>query len=298
MIAWTGIPVSVGIARTKTLAKLANRVAKKSTKADGVVDLSNRQDLIDTALNRVEVGDVWGVGRRYAERLAGYGIRTAHDLSIRGEQWARYEFGIVLARTVSELRGKPVFTLEDQPAPRQSCTCSRSFGLSTPDIEAVAAAISEYAQTAAERLRGEGMVAGHIQVFAYTNRFRKDAIQGVLAASSPLSPPTADTVQIVRTALKLTRVTKNYPPGCEWSKAGVLLTDLCRVDHVEQDLFTRVDSYKSEMLMTAIDHVNARYGRRCVGFGLSAEQADWRMRREKLSPAWTTRWTDIPTVKV
>ena len=294
---WTGIPVCVGIARTKTLAKLANRVAKKSMKAGGVVDLAGRSDLIETALRRVEVGDVWGVGRKYAERLTGFGIKTAYDLSELEDQWVRREFGVVLARTVAELQGNPAFTLECQPQPRQSCTCSRSFGGATPDIEAVAAAVSEYAQTAAERLRSESLVAGHLQVFAFTNRFRQDAVQGTLTGSVRLSPPTADSTRIVRTALALIRGARSYPPGCEWAKAGVLLTDLCRADRIVADLFTVVDTRKSNALMAAVDLLNSRFGRRSIALGLSEQQAEWRMRRERLSPFWTTRWSDIPTVR-
>ncbi len=293
---WTGIPVSVGIAPTKTLAKLANRLAKKSTKANGVVDLAGRVDLTETALKRVEVGDVWGVGRRFAERLGSFGIRTAFDLAEREDRWLRHEFGIVLVRTATELRGEPVHNLETQPQPRQSCTCSRSFGTPTADIEAVAAAISEFAQAAAERLRHEGMVAGHLQVYAYTNRFRKDGVQGVLSSSRPLTPPTADSARIVRTALALIR-SCHGPEGCEWSKAGVLLTDLYYADRVQADLFSVVDTRKSTALMKAIDGVNARFGRRSVGFGPSTDEAGWQMRRDSLSPSWTTKWSDIPRVR-
>ncbi len=298
VVRWTGIPVSVGIAGTKTLAKLANRIAKKSTKADGVVNLAGRPDLVEVALKRIEVGDVWGVGRQYAARLQGFRVRTAFDLAEMEDGWIKHEFGVVLARTAAELRGTPVHDLETQPEPRQSCTCSRSFGEPTADIEAVAAAVSEFSQTAAERLRSEGLVAGHLQVFAMTNRFRKDLPQGTLGRSVPLHPPTADTRQIVKAALGVVRSYRDTQ-GFMWSKAGVLLTDLCRADRAPRDLFTVADGKKSSALMTALDEMNSRFGRGSVRLGCAAAgDQGWRMRRERLSPSWTTRWDDIPKVTV
>ena len=293
---WTGIPVSVGIAHTKTLAKLANKLAKKSTKADGAVDLTARPELVDIALKRTEVGDVWGVGRQFAARLAGFGIRTAFDLAQLEDSWLRHEFGVVLARTATELRGTPVHSFETQPAPRASCTCSRSFGAPTGDIEAVAAAVSEFAQTAAARLRSEMMVAGHVQAYALTNRFRPDLQQATLGGSVTLRPPTADAARITRAALSIIRGAA-APAGCEWVKAGVLLTDLVGARNAPQDLFSVVDSRKSDALMSAVDAVNGRFGRGAVRLGHAGGDEGWRMKRELLSPSWTTRWDDVPVAK-
>ena len=293
---WTGVPVSVGIGGTKTLAKLANRLAKKSVKAGGVVDISGRPDLVEVALNRMAVEDVWGVGRQYAARLQGFGIKTAADLAGLEEKWLMHEFGVVLTRTAAELCGRPIHTLETQPEDRKSCTCSRSFGAATSDIEVVTAAISEFAQTAAARIRQEGLVAGHIQAYAMTNRFRKDLPQGVLGGSIPLQPATADTTRIVRAALAIIRAPRQAD-GCEWSKAGVLLTDLCRVDRAPRDLFTVADGSRSAALMAAMDAMNNRYGRGAIRLGHAAVDEGWRMRRDRLSPSWTTRWTDVPAIK-
>ena len=294
-----GLPICVGIAPTKTLAKLANRLAKKSPKAGGVVDLAGHPEHIPVALKRVEAGDVWGVGKKYAERLAGFNVRTAFDLSRLDDKWIRREFGVVLERTAAELRGEVTYNLENQPDERKSCTCSRSFGAPTTELEDVAAAISEFAQTAAARLRAEGMAASHIQVYALTNRFRQDVVAGTLSASVRLNPATNDSGRIVRTALSLARGARGYPAGCEWVKAGVNLTDLCRSDRIAQDLFSVVDTRKSDALMKALDSANAKFGRHAVGFGLAAggDEAEWHMKREKLSPSWTTRWEDVPTVK-
>ena len=294
---WTGIPTSVGIAGTKTLAKLANRLAKKSVRAGGVVDLVGHPEWIEPALCRVDVSDVWGVGRRYAAWLAELGVRTAYDLAQREDRWLRHEFGVVLTRTATELRGTVCHDLESQPQPRQSCCCSRSFGAATSDIADVAEAVREYAQTAAERLRAEGLVAGHLQVFASTNRFRQDVVQGSLSASAPLAPATADSQRISRTALALVRSARSYPDGCAWVKAGVLLTHLCSRDAVRRDLFSVADTRRADALMVAVDALNSRYGRHAVELGLSAPDADWRMRRERLSQSWTTRWEEIPTVR-
>ena len=297
VLQWTGIPVSVGIARTKTLAKVANRLAKKSTKAAGVVNISSdRQELVEVALARTQVEDVWGVGRQYAARLQSCGIRTAADLADLDDKWLMREFGVVLTRTATELRGHPVHSLETQPQPRQSCTCSRSFGEPTGDIEAVSAAVSEFAQTVAAKIRQDGLVAGHIQVFATTNRFRRDLPQGVLGGSEALHPPTSDSNLIVRTALKIVRGPRDND-GCQWSKAGVILTDLCRADLAPRDLFTHADGPKSVALMAAMDAVNNRYGRGSLQLGLRGENDGWKMRRDRLSASWTTKWNDLPKLQ-
>ncbi len=297
VLQWTGIPVSIGIAETKGLAKLANRVAKTSARAGGVVNLAGNPAHVDAALRIVAVGDVWGVGRRYAERLIAMGIWTASDLARMDLKMLRHEFGLPLTRTALELRGEAVYDLETQPPPRQSCCVSRSFGEATTDIEDVCAAISEFAQTAAERLRGEGMVAGHLQAFAATSPFRRDELQGTLSASVSMQPPTADTGRMVSAALAMVRGGGGYPKGCRWAKAGVLLTDLVAADRVQVDLFTVGDTRRSDALMSALDDVNARYGRRTVSYGMADRDAEWRYKRDRLSPAWTTCWTDIPVVR-
>lgn len=296
---WTGIPVCVGIGQTKTIAKLANRLAKKSKKAGGVVNLDDVPDRVMTAaLTQTDVGDVWGVGRKYAERLQGFGVRTALDLSRLEDSWIRHEFGVVLARTATELRGQPVHDFDSEPAPRQSTTCSRSFGEPTGAIEAVAAAVSEFSQIAAARLRSEGLVAGHVQVYAHTSPFRKSEPQGSIGGNVRLNPPTADSRRITSTALQLIRMPRGTDPGCLWAKAGVLLTDLCRADRAPRDLFTVADGSRSKKLMAAIDATNGRFGRGAVRLGCPAEADEsWRMKRERLSPSYTTRWEDLPIAK-
>ena len=279
------------------MAKLANKVAKKSAKAQGVVNIAGNTALAEVAMRRVEVGDVWGVGRKYEARLRDLGVHTAWDLAQKEDKWLRREFGVVLTRTAMELRGTPVHDLETQPEPRQSCCCSRSFGEATSDIEHIVEAVREFAQTASERLRSEGMVAGHVQVFAATNRFRKDVVQGTLSASAPLHPATADSTRITRLALTLVRNCRSYPESCEWTKAGVLLTDLCRKENVAQDLFSVGDNRRGDALMAAVDAVKSRYGRHSIALGMTDAEAGWQMRREKLSPCWTTRWEDLPVVK-
>ena len=174
---WTGIPVSVGIGTTKTLAKLANRLAKKSKKANGVLDLSRDTRWMETALKQTPVGDVWGIGRQYAALCGVNGIRTAFDLTLQPDGWIKKTMGAVGLRTVMELRGTPVHTLDTAPSDKHTTCCSRSFGESVTEFEQVHDAVMTFSSRAAEKIRGEGLVAGAVQVFAYTDRFRPDQPQ-------------------------------------------------------------------------------------------------------------------------
>lgn len=289
---WTGIPVSVGVAQTKTLAKLANRLAKKSKRADGALDLTANPAWIETALKRTDVADVWGIGRQFAGHCYTAGIRTAWDLSRAEDGWVRKVMGKVGLRTVMELRGTPVHTMKTEPAARQTCCCSRSFGEATRDRRQVHDAVVTFASRAAEKVRRDGLVAGAAQVFVMTDRFRREEPQYSNSTTLRLSPATASTPDIIAATTR--GLDAIWRDGFSIRKAGVILLDLVDPASVPRDLFSAPPPARPKALMAAMDAVNQRYGRATAGFGLADKEAPWRMHQGNKSPSYTTSWNDIP----
>lgn len=292
---WTGIPVSVGVGPTKTLAKLANRLAKKSSKAGGVLDLVHHPAWIEPALRKTSVGDVWGVGRRWTVMLEERGIHTAHDFANAPDGWVRQRMGVVGLRTVHELRGLVCHALEDQPPPRQTTCCSRTFGAGIRDKGQVHDAVMSFAERVAEKVRHAGQVAGAVQLFIRTDPFAQNAPQKSLSGSATFHRPTSDTREISATVLRIFE--RIWREGYGWRKAGVLLLDLGMPGAAPASLFDRIEA-PDDGLMSAIDQINARYGRGAARLGLARKDGEWRMRRENLSPSFTTRWTDIPSASL
>lgn len=292
---WTGIPVSVGVGSTKTLAKIANRLAKTSLQADGVCDLSGSADRQAAALHETAVGDVWGIGRRWAKMLAGRGIHTALDLCDADDRWVRQRMGVVGLRTVHELRGIACHELETQPPPKQTTCCSRTFGRAITDKQQAGDAVSVFAVRAAEKIRNNGQVCGAVQVFIATDRFDTRAPQRSCAASSTFTTPTADSRLIIEAALRIYR--QLWRDGFAYRKAGVLLLDLSPETHAMPGLFD-LHSAAPSPLMQAMDRLNRRFGRGAVGLGLSRNSSGWQMRQENLSPRYTTRWNELPKAHV
>lgn len=293
---WTGIPVSVGIGPTKTLAKLANRLAKTSPRAGGVLDLAGHPEWLDAALRRTPVGEVWGIGRRYAGHCHLNGIRTAFDLGRAGEGWVKKTMGAVGLRTAMELRGVAVHTLDTAPSDKQTTCCSRSFAETVTEFDHVHDAVLTFASRAAEKIREDGLVAGALQVFAATDRFRRDQPQYWLNAVVRLPVPTASTPAIVAAALSGLRA--EWRDGHAYKKAGVILLDLLRPEAVPRDLFSpppRAEA-RARALMAAMDGLNGKMGKGAVGFGMIAKDAPWRMRCGNRSPSYTTCWDDLPVV--
>jgi DNA polymerase V len=293
---WTGIPVSVGVGPTKTLAKLANRLAKGAARSRGVLDLAGHPDWIKPALKRTEVGDVWGIGRRWAEACARAGLRTAHDLTQAEDGWIRKRMGAVGMRTVLELRGLAVHTLDSAPADRHSCCCSRSFGEATERFAEVRDAIVTFAGRAAEKIRRDGLVAGGAQVFLMTDRFRHDEPQRSVSASAQLDPPTSATPAIVAAAVRA--LEGIWADGFRYRKAGIMLFDLVRPEAVPRDLFAPPPSPHPDRLMAALDAVNGRFGRDSLHYGPAPRAAPWRSHQAAVSPSWTTRWSDLPVAQL
>ena len=289
---WTGIPVGVGIAETKTLAKVANRIAKVSMKADGVLNLVGSQ-WREKALEMTEVGDVWGVGKQFARKLNRNGIKTALDLTNQPDGWIRKEMGVGGLKTVRELRGEDCIGFESVPQPKQTTLVSRSFGQTITELDDLINAVTVFATTAAADIRKANLVSSAISVFMETNRFSNEP-QYAPSQSVELSPASNNTKHIVRAAVQ--GVKEAYREGFKFKKAGVMLLDLVDADHAPQSLFDHHDP-KDEKLIEAFDQINRQQGPGSINFGTAGQPSAWHSASAFRSPLYTTEWSDIPTVK-
>lgn len=289
---WTGIPVSVGIAETKTLAKIANRVAKQTPDMGGVCDLLACPDR-DALLGRIAVEDVWGIGPNHAHMLTQHGITTAFQLRRVDDQWIRKRMGIVGLRLVMELRGVSCLDLEQCPAPKQSLTCSRAFGKLISTLGEMEEAVSVYTSRVAEKLRRERLAATVLTVCLTTNEF-KEGPQYSNALTLNLSVVTDTTSDLIKSALHGIRAI--YRDGYLYKKAGVMLTGLVPVSQTQTDLFDDRDRRKSKRLMSALDAINDRWGADTLHYASSGISKPWKTQFHRRSPAYTTDWDALPVV--
>ncbi len=289
---WTGIPVSVGIAETKTLAKIANRIAKRTPDTGGVFDLTACPDR-DLLLGRIVVEDVWGIGPNHARFLQQHGITTALQLRQADDQWIRKHMGIVGLRLVHELRGRSCLPLDQCPQPKQGITCSRAFGKSVLTLTEMEEAVSFYTSRAAEKLRRERLAATVLTVFLTTNTF-KEGPQYSNALTVKLPVATDTTHELIRSAL--VGIRKLYRDGYQYKKAGVMLTGLVPLSQVQTDLFDRQDRARSKQLMSALDAINDRWGDGTLRYAASGITRAWRTQFHRRSPVYTTDWNDLPLV--
>lgn len=286
---WTGIPVSVGIAETKTLAKIANHVAKRTEGTDGVFDFTAWPDR-DSVLARVLVEEVWGIGPNSARLLTRYGITTALGLRDADDHWIQKQMGVVGLRTVHELRGISCLPLEQCPPPKQGITCSRSFGRPVTTLAEMREAVAAYTARAAEKLRGEQLAASALTVFLTTNPFTDEPqYSNALALRLPVA--TDATPELLRVALQ--GIETIFREGFRYNKAGVMLLELVPVSQVQTNLFDHADRERSKRLMKAMDSLNAREGADTVRFAASGFTQRWRTRFARRSPAYTTNWNDL-----
>jgi len=296
VLKWTGIPVCVGLARTKTLAKVANRLAKKTPSSNGVWLLDNIEDT-KQQLGKVEVGDVWGIGRQYARFLQASGIRNALQLSQCSRDWVKKHLTISGLHTVLELNQIPCIPLEENPAPAKSLVCSRSFGSRVSDLASLEEALSEYVHRASEKLRNKKLMTNAVQVFVETNRFQNDP-QYFGRAVQSFPAPTTYTPVILQKALHILR--SIYREGFRYQKVGVMLLELVsegnrQISFMEPSM---TDKEKQKTLMNVLDKVNSAYGRgtlKLAASGLGTKP--WHMRQELRSPRYTTCWREIPVVR-
>jgi DNA polymerase V len=290
---WTGIPVSIGIGPTKTLAKLANRLAKRSPEAQGVVALTSASQ-IEAILTQTPIGDIWGIGPGYTRRLHAHEITTALQLRQVNDRWVRQELGIVGLRLVWELRGISCLPLALCPPPKQSLMVSRSFGRPITTLIEMREAVATYMTRAAEKLRRSHVAAGVLTVFLMTSRFR-DEPQYTNSVTMPLPVATQDTAELIRYALR--GVEQIFREGYRYQKVGVILTALVPAHQVQPHLFDRHDRERSQKLMAAIDTINTEWGSGTIRYAAVGLRPAWIMRCTRRSPRYTTRWEELAVVR-
>ena len=304
---WVGIPCGVGIGQTKTLAKLANYIAKTAERKPGsypdelaqVCNLTTlpAQDL-DDVLAATLVEEVWGVGRKIGTQLHEGGIHTVLDLIRMDPATIRRRWSVVLERTVRELQGMQCIDLDDAPAPKKEIACTRSFGQAITELPPLVEAVSEFASRAAEKLRKQGSLASQLLVFAHTSPFRPGS-RFNRSIVVPLRRPTADTGKLVWAAAVGMR--RMYEPGYKMANAGVMLLDLVPGSVLQGELdLEEEDQRDRTKLMVALDTLNGRYGKGTVhsaSTGGTNKGKDWGMKQERRTPNYTTKWEDVPVAR-
>ncbi len=289
----TGIPVSVGIAPTKTLAKMANRYAKKTRPDEGVYRAQERPE-IETILRFTEVGEVWGIGKEYAQRLEAQGFRFASELVKAPDAWIRKACSVVVLRTVFELRGQQAIAwVEEAPAKKNICT-SRSFGRLVTAKKSLRQAVAKFTGSCAEKLRREQTCARRMQVFIQTNPHRREDPQYFQSVIQELPVATNHTGELLRHALHGLDLV--FRAGYRYQKAGVVMLDLVPQGEVQLGLFDPAPAARKADLMSALDSVNRTFGKDTVRYGVQGYERSWALRQEHLSQRFTTRLDQLPKV--
>ncbi len=292
---WTGIPISIGTGSTKTLAKVANRVAKRDPRCGGVCGVPDDRMERERMLASVDVQDVWGVGRRWAARLRELGVHTALDMSRMPTTELRRCFNVVAMRTGMELRGDSCLELQEVAMPRKTMVRSRSFGSMVTEWSEMSEAIATHAIRAAEKLRIEGARAARLTVFLSTNGFREDLPQYHRSGSEELVPDTDTTPEILKRALAIGR--RLWKDGYHYKKAGVVLSEIA-FGAAQGGLFDPRDRDRDQRLMEVMDRVNARMGSGTVRPAVGAtRRRGWMMAQRCRSPRYTTRWDELPRTR-
>ena len=289
---WVGIPVSIGVGPTKTLSKIANNLAKKNSNYKGVCILENKIE-IKKALQQTSVEDVWGIGRRLSIFLKKYNINTAHHFSEMDRGWVRKNMGVVGEKTYLELNGVSCLDLDLVPSDKQSCCVSRSFSQPIEKLFDLEESISTYGSRVSEKIREEGLVAESMSIFVLTNHFNRREKQYSNSIKLHLPFPTNNSIKIVKRSLEGIR--KIYRPGYKYKKAGIILYGLSR-QNVTKGLLD-YDREASDSIMQTIDKINNRYGGETIKIASEGIKKIWKMKRENVSPCYTTRFDELVEVK-
>jgi DNA polymerase V len=290
LLTWTGIPVSIGVAPTKTLAKVANRLAKKDKASNGVriLMLPHEQH---AALEHLTLDDIWGIARRMTQRLKTLDIHSPQELRATDTKFIRKNFGVTLERIVYELNGFSCLELEQIVSDRKSLIASQSFGHPVKIMDEMRQSIATHASRATEKMRRQNLATAHLIVFIETNPFQNTRPQYRAAQSLRLPVATSDTSRIVSGALKALSIIwrKDY----DYKKGGVILLDLTPTSTLQEGLFDRSDTPASQSRMKALDALNNKYGKGTIVLGAASLRNGWSLRREYLSPNYTTNWQEL-----
>ena len=292
---WTGIPVSIGVAPTKTLAKVANHIAKRLPDNSGVCVLE-KDETIEYCLKKLPVEKLWGVGQRYALFLRSWGINTAWDLRRMPEGWVKDNMTVVGLRLQKELKGEPCIPMEHNPQKKKEICTSRSFGTMVTELDELKQAVSMYATRCAEKLRTQNSCTNLVNVFLHTNPFRPDLPQYKNVRLVRLPVASNSTLTIVQSALR--GLESIYMKGYQYKKAGVIVSGLVPSNTIQYNVFHSTDEDRHMRLMTAMDKVNDREGRDVLRVAEQGFTRRWTLRQERLSPCYTTRWADFMTIAV
>ena len=296
ILQWTGLPVCVGIGATKTLAKLANHCAKKRPQLNGVCNFNMMTtQALDQLLAEIDVGEIWGVGRKLAPKLAALGYQSALDLKQASPETLRQQFSVIMEKTIRELNGTVCIELEEISPPKKQILSSRSFGHPVRDYNSLAESITLYMSRAAEKLRRQQSFAGSAYVYIRTSPFKPDDPFYSNGLTIPMPSPTDDTRQLV--SVVLWGLKQIYRPHFNYAKAGVMLSELVPAQGVQTDLFSPMQStLKSDALMTTIDQINRKMGKDAIKLASEGFRKPWKMKQENKSPSYTTSWEAMPVV--
>lgn len=297
VLQWTGLPTSIGIGQSHTLAKLANHLAKSIPRLQGVCDLSTLdQPALQRAIRHVPVEKVWGIGKKLSQQLHALGIYTAADLAQSPQHFIRARFSVTLAKTALELQGISCMKWQETPSPKQQIMCSRSFGNDVYSLSDLSEAISTFTGVAAQKLRQQKSKTSSIYIFIRTTRYRQTK-QYATSATQQLPYACDDTISLTKAALQ--GLKKIYQPGYPYATAGVCLLDISNQHNSTLALEPFLPrSAHTERLMQTMDTINQRFGRTTLQLGssLTKDNAPWKMRQQHMTPAYTSDWTQIITI--
>lgn len=286
---WTGIPVSIGIASTKTLAKLANRVAKKNPAMEGVLNLWD-VDNLDDYLKKVDVEDIWGVGRQYTKLLYLNNIYSAYDLKNAPDNWIRSKMTVMGLRTVFELREIPCVSIDNAHPDKKSIVCSRSFGKVTNSMQYVKEAIATFTSRAAEKMRKQKSAAHILHIFLRTNPFKSTPQyhNGVMIEFPIATDSTAEMIKMAEKGVE-----QIFRPEYEYHKVGVMLSGFIRNDNAQTTIFDTEDRIKAAKVTELIDKVNKEWGTNTIFYAAAGTKKEWKTKSERRSPRYTTNWKEL-----
>lgn len=293
----TGLPVCVGVGASKTLAKLANHLAKKHSQFAGVCDISSMpKEALYQWMAETAVGEVWGIGGKTAKKLKELKINSVFDLVQASPQAMRQQFGVVIERICYELRGVSCLQLEEVAPAKQQIISSRSFGKSVTSMEELAESVATHAARGAEKLRSQKSVTGALTIFVQTNPHKQYEPQHHQSITIALADPSDNTLTLTTAALA--GLKQIYKTGFKYKKAGVILNLLADKPTMQQSLFDDMEvKGKSAGLMKAMDSINSRFGNAAIRTAAAGTKQDWQMRSSNKSPNYTTQWDELPVVR-